>query len=142
MKSKFVIAIASVVSFFIGAQVAAANCSPFVALSYHGNTSTKFNEIHPGIKCDLDENRSWSLLRNSYNEPVLVYTYQKDIYGRWGFMAGAAFGYEDTILNTGTRIVPRPSFGVTFKPNNHMMFYGAPTGLLGDYIIGVELSLY
>lgn len=142
MKSICVLALTSMMSVFLGAQGALAKCSPFVALSYHGNVGTNFNEMHPGIKCDLDENRSWALLRNSYNEPALVYTYQKDTYGRWGFMAGAAFGYKDTILNTGTRIIPRPSFGVTFKSNNHMMFYGAPTGFRGDYIIGVELSLF
>jgi hypothetical protein len=127
---------------FASCQSAIAKCTPFVAMSYHGNVGTHFNENHPGIKCKIDEHRTWALLRNSYNEPALIYTYQKDMYGRWGFMAGAAFGYRDTILHSGTRIVPRPSFGVTFKPNKHMMFYGAPTGFQGDYIIGVELSLF
>ena len=29
-------------------------CSPFLALSYHGNIDTDFNETHPGVKCDWD----------------------------------------------------------------------------------------
>ena len=131
-----------IAALLFAANAASAKCTPFIALSYHGGLDTKFNETHPGIKCDLDENQSWSLLRNSYNEPSLVYTYQKDKWGDFGYMLGAAFGYKDTILKTGTRLVPRPSAGITYKPNKHMMFYGAPTGFRGDYIIGVELSLF
>jgi hypothetical protein len=117
-----------IAALLFAANAASAKCTPFIALSYHGGLDTKFNETHPGIK--------------SYNEPSLVYTYQKDKWGDFGYMLGAAFGYKDTILKTGTRLVPRPSAGITYKPNKHMMFYGAPTGFRGDYIIGVELSLF
>ena len=73
-------------------------CSPFFAVSYHGNIDTDFNETHPGVKCDWDENKTISVIRNSYDEPALIFTYQKDKHGKWGYMAGAAFGYRDRVL--------------------------------------------
>ena len=39
-------------------------CSPFFAVSYHGNIDTDFNETHPGVKCDWDENKTISVIRN------------------------------------------------------------------------------
>jgi hypothetical protein len=117
-------------------------CSPFLALSYHGNIDTDFNETHPGVKCDWDENKTVSIIQNSYNEPALIFTYQKDTHGKWGYMAGAAFGYRDRIFGTGSKLVPKLSFGITYKLNSRMMVYGAPTGLQGDYIIGMEVSLF
>lgn len=138
---KIFLSIASVL-FIFAAQQASAKCSPFVAFSYHGNIGTDFNETHPGFKCTFGEHSTWSILRNSYNEPAVIYTYQKDKWGKFGYMAGAAFGYRDTVFKTGSKLVPRPSFGLTYKPNSHMLFYGAPTGFRGDYIIGLELSLF
>ena len=73
-------------------------CSPFFAVSYHGNIDTDFNETHPGVKCDWDENKTISVIRNSYDEPALIFTYQKDTHGKWRYMAGAAFGYRDRVL--------------------------------------------
>ena len=40
-------------------------CSPFIAVSYHGNIDTDFNETHPGVKCDWDDNKTISVIRNS-----------------------------------------------------------------------------
>jgi hypothetical protein len=37
---------------------------------------------------------------------------------------------------------PSLLFGITYKLNSRMMIYGAPTGFQGDYIIGMEISLY
>ena len=117
-------------------------CSPFFAVSYHGNIDTDFNETHPGVKCDWDENKTISVIRNSYDEPALIFTYQKDTHGKWGYMAGAAFGYRDRVFGTGSKLIPKPSFGITYKLNSRMMIYGAPTGFQGDYIIGIEISLF
>ena len=39
-------------------------CSPFFAVSYHGNIDTDFNGTHPGVKCDWDENKTISVIRN------------------------------------------------------------------------------
>jgi hypothetical protein len=116
-------------------------CSPFFAVSYHGNIDTDFNETHPGVKCDWDENKTISVIRNSYDEPALIFTYQKDTHGKWGYMAGAAFGYRDRVFGTGSKLIPKPSFGITYKLNSRMMIYGAPTGFQGDYIIGMK-NLY
>ena len=51
-------------------------CSPIFAVSYHGNIDTDFTEAHPVVKCDWDENKTISVIRNSYNEPALIFTYQ------------------------------------------------------------------
>ena len=51
-------------------------CSPIFAVSYHENIDIDFNEAHPGVKCDWDENKTISVIRNSYNEPALIFTYQ------------------------------------------------------------------
>ena len=115
---------------------------PVFALSYHGKIDTNFNETHHGVKCDWDENKTISVLRNSYNEPASIFSYQKDMHEKWGYMAGAAFGYHDRIFGTGSKLIPKLSFGITYKLNSHMMIYGAPAGFLGDYIIGMEVSLF
>ena len=62
--------------------------------------------------------------------------------GNWGYMADAAFGYRDCVFGTGSKPIPKPSFGITYKLNSRMMIYGAPTGFQGDYIIGMEISLF
>ena len=59
-------------------------CSPFFAVSYHGNIDTNFNETHHSVKCDWDENKTISVIRKSHNEPALIFTYQKDTHGKWG----------------------------------------------------------
>jgi hypothetical protein len=51
-------------------------CSPIFAVSYHGNIDIDFNEAHPGVKCDWDENKTISVIRNPYNAPALIFTYQ------------------------------------------------------------------
>ena len=51
-------------------------CSPIFAVSYHGNIDTDFTEAHPVVKCDWDDNKTISVIRNSYNEPALIFTYQ------------------------------------------------------------------
>ena len=39
-------------------------CSPFFAVSYHENIDTDFNETHPGVKYDWNENKTISVIRN------------------------------------------------------------------------------
>ena len=58
-------------------------CSPFFAVSYR-NIDTDFNETHPGVKCDWGENKTISVIRNSHDEPALIFTYQKDTHGNGG----------------------------------------------------------
>ena len=48
-----------------------------------------------------------------------------------GYMAGAAFGYRDRVFGTGPKLIPKPSFGITYKLNSRMMIYGAPAGFQG-----------
>ena len=117
-------------------------CSPFFALGYHANIDIDCNETQPGVKCDWDEKNTISVNRNSYDELALIFTYQKDTYGKWGYMAGAALGYRDRVFVTGSKLIPQPSFGITHKLNSRMIIYGAPTGFQGDYIIGMEISLF
>jgi hypothetical protein len=57
-------------------------------------------------------------------------------------MAGAAFGYRDRVFDTGSKIISKLFFGITYKLNSRMMIYGAPTGFQGDYVIGMEISLF
>ena len=38
-------------------------------------------------------------------------------------MAGAAFGYRDRVFGTGSKLIPKPSFGITYKieqPNDDL----------------------
>ena len=71
--SLFVIVLSSGASH---ADLSLDRCSSIFAVSYHGNIDIDFNEAHPGVKCDWDENKTISVIRNSYNEPALIFTYQ------------------------------------------------------------------
>jgi hypothetical protein len=47
-------------------------------------------------------------------------------------MAVAAFGYRDRVFGTGSKLISKPFFGITYKLNSRIMIYGAPTGFQGD----------
>ena len=117
-------------------------CSPFFAVSYHGNIDTDFNETHPGVKCDWDENKTISVIRNSYDEPALIFTYQKGHAWEMGVYGRCCLWIPWSCFGKGSKLIPKPSFGITYKLNSRMMIYGAPTGFQGDYIIGMEISLF
>ena len=115
-------------------------CSPFFAVSYHGNIDTDFNETHPGVKRDWDENKTISVIRNSYDEPALIFTSKRTRMGNGGIWPVLPL---DTVscFWYGSKLIPKPSFGITYKLNSRIMIYVAPTGFQGDYIIGMEISL-